>query len=165
MIKACIVLPMRSGILAACILGMPCVLGTPSILGSNVAHAQTRQLAAHHSYASAALVPISATSNWSPAGCGREPAAPSVDTATVDRYNASVDHVTAYEKEARAYNACVSKAAVAEQTAISNEARTRIDAIQSVSSSVQKRIAGNFTALTTALRDAGPKLRAPSGKP
>lgn len=151
MIKACTVLPMLGCILVA------------SLPGQGVADAQTRPMAIHHSQA-AALVPVSATA-WTPAGCGREPPAPAVDTSTIDRYNASVDHVTVYEKAARSYNACVSKAAVAEQTAISNDARTRIDAIQAVSSGVQKRIAGNFTTLTTALRDAGPKLQASSGKP
>ncbi len=96
---------------------------------------------------------------WSATQCGREPAAPSVDTTTVDRYNASVDRVTAYERAARSYNGCVSKAATTEQTAISNDARVRIDAIQGVSGGVQKRIAANFSALTGALRAGAPKLQ------
>ena len=96
---------------------------------------------------------------WSAAQCGREPAAPTVDTTTIDRYNASVDRVTAYERAARSYNGCVSKAATAEQTAISNDARVRIDAVQGVSSGVQKRIAANFSALTGALRAGAPKLQ------
>ena len=94
---------------------------------------------------------------WSAAQCGREPAAPAVDTTTIDRYNASIDRVAAYERAARSYNACVARTATAEQTAISNEARARIDAIQAVSAGVQKRIAANFGALTAALRAGVPK--------
>ncbi len=112
-----------------------------------------------------AMLPATAAatpgSGWTAASCGREPAAPVVDTTTIDRYNASVDRVAAYERMARSYNACVSKAATTEQTAISNEARTRIDAIQSVSGGVQKRIAANFAALTGALRAGAPKLQPP----
>ena len=93
------------------------------------------------------------------APCGREPAAPTVDTTTVDRYNASVDRVTAYEHAARSYNGCVSRSATTEQTAISNDARARIDAIQSVSGGVQKRIAANFASLTASLRAGVPKLQ------
>ncbi len=96
---------------------------------------------------------------WSAPQCGREPAAPGVDTSTVDRYNASVDRVTIYERQARAFNACVSKSASAQQTAISNDARARIDAIQAVRGDVQKRIATNFTSLTTALRAGAPRLQ------
>lgn len=109
--------------------------------------------------ARAADAPSAAPSSGWSAPCGREPAAPVVDTKTVERYNASVDQVTLYEKAARAYNACVAKAATAEQTAISDQARSRIDAIQAVSGGVQKRIAANFNSLTTALRDASPKLQ------
>ena len=98
---------------------------------------------------------------WNAAQCGREPAAPTVDATTVDRYNASVDRVTAYERAARSYNACVSRAATTEQTAISNEARLRIDAIQAVSSGVQKRIAASFSALTGALRAGTSRLQPP----
>ncbi len=108
-----------------------------------------------------AMAAVAPGGGWSAAQCGREPAAPAVDTTTIDRYNASVDRVTAYERAARSYNACVSKAATTEQTAISNEARTRIDAIQAVSSGVQKRIAANFGALTEALRAGTPKLQPP----
>ena len=151
MIKACIV-P----------LAMSCILGAAG------AEAQTHPRPAHHAAGpahAAVPAPTPAAAGWTPAGCGREPVAPTVDTSTIDRYNASVDHVTAYEKAARTYNTCVSKAATLEQTAISNDARTRIDAIQAVSGGVQKRIAGNFAGLTTALRDASPKLQASSGKP
>ncbi len=110
-------------------------------------------------------MPQSATAasgaGWSAAQCGREPAAPAVDTTTIDRYNASIDRVAAYERAARGYNACVARAATTEQTAISNEARTRIDAIQAVSAGLQKRIAANFGALTAALRAGAPRLQPP----
>ncbi len=112
-----------------------------------------------------ATVPATAAagpgSGWTAGQCGREPAAPAVDTATVDRYNASVDRVAAYGRAARSFDACVSRAAATEQTAISNEARTRIDAIQATSSAVQKRIAANFSALTATLRAGAPKLQPP----
>ena len=127
-------------------------------LASTSAGAQRATVAPHREPRATAP----AATAWSPSQCGREPAAPAVDTSTVDRYNASVDRVTIYEKLARSYNACVSKSASAQQTAISNDARTRIDAIQAVSGGVQKRIATNFTALTTALRAGAPRLQAPA---
>ncbi len=96
---------------------------------------------------------------WPPTQCGREPAAPQIDESTVERYNASVDRVTLYGRQARAYDACVAKAASAAQAAISDEARRRMDAIQAVSLGLQRRIAGNFTALGAALRSRPPKGR------
>lgn len=94
---------------------------------------------------------------WSPASCGREPQAPVVETATIARYNASIDAVTAYDQAARTYNACVSRAATEEQTAISNQAKLRIDSIQQVSTAVQRRIAANFAALSAALKKGPPR--------
>ena len=95
---------------------------------------------------------------WSPAGCGHEPMPPSIDAGSVDHYNASIDRVGAYDAAARSYSACVTREALAEQTAISNRARARMDAINAVATSVQKRIAGNFNALSAQLRAAGKKL-------
>lgn len=100
-----------------------------------------------------------AATGWTTSACGREPIAPTVDTATVQRYNASIDQVTAYDRSARIYNDCVSRAAVAEQTEISNQAKVRIDAIQQVSAGVQRRIAANFEALGGALKKGVPKLQ------
>jgi hypothetical protein len=143
-----------------------CGVGPAAALGRP--EAATSQRVVRH--ASKAVRPVASTTagaaagSWSPGNCGREPAAPVVDTSTIERYNASVDQVTAYEKAARSYNACVSKEATAEQTSISNNARSRIDSIQSVSAGVQKRIAANFTSLTGALRDAGAKLQGKPGK-
>ncbi|MGI4748775.1 MAG: hypothetical protein ACRYGI_17820 [Janthinobacterium lividum] len=145
---------------------MICAVGPAAALGRT--EAATSQHVVHHvpksvhTVGSATAGP--ATGGWSPGNCGREPPAPVVDTSTIDRYNASVDQVTTYEKTARSYNACVSREATAEQTAISNTARSRIDSIQAVSAGVQKRIAANFTSLTSALRDASPKLQGKSGR-
>lgn len=145
---------------------MICAIGPAAALEHT--EAATSQHIGHHAQASVHRVASAAAApsagNWSPGNCGREPAAPVVDASTVDRYNSSVDQVTAYEKAARSYNACVSKEATAEQTAISNTARSRIDQVQAISSGVQKRIAANFTSLTTALRNASPKLQSKSGK-
>ena len=105
-----------------------------------------------------AMAAAGSGTGWSAAQCGREPAAPAIDTATVDRYNASVDRVAAYEPAARSYDACVSKAA---HTAISNDARARIDATQAVSAGVRQRLAANFAALTGALRAGTPKPQPP----
>lgn len=96
---------------------------------------------------------------WSAAGCGDEPSAPAVDVSTVQRYNASVDQVSAYEKAARTYNACVTRAAVKEETAISDEARQKIAYVHDSSAAIQSRIASNFTRLTTALKAGGAKLQ------
>lgn len=96
---------------------------------------------------------------WVPSACGAEPDAPVVDVSTVEKYNASVDKVSAYEKAARTYNACVSKTAVKEETAISNDARDKIAYIHDGSTTVQQRIGANFTQLTTALKAGGAKLQ------
>ena len=104
----------------------------------------------------AAAGPTAASGGSAPQ-CGHEPAPPQVDTATVQRYNVSVDQVTAYDRAARSYDACVSQQATAEQTRISSDARARIAAIQAASSEVQKRIAANFASLGDALRRGVPK--------
>ncbi len=100
-----------------------------------------------------------AQTRWTPAACGAEPAAPVVDVSSVEKYNASVDKVSAYEKAARAYNACVSKTALKEETAISNDARDQIAYVHEGSTAVQQRIGANFTQLTTALKAGGARLQ------
>ncbi len=99
-----------------------------------------------------------AESSWSAPKCGAEPEAPVVKAGTVAQYNESVDRVTAYEKEARAYNACVSGQANREETAISQEASAKISRIHSASAAVQTHIAGSFQKLSSELTAAGRKL-------
>ncbi|OAJ68551.1 hypothetical protein [Gluconobacter cerinus] len=99
-----------------------------------------------------------AESGWSAPKCGAEPDAPAVKAGTVAQYNESVDRVTAYEKEARAYNACVSGQATREETAISQEASAKISRIHSASAAVQTHIAGSFQKLSSELTAAGRKL-------
>ncbi|MFT9380244.1 hypothetical protein [Gluconobacter sp. P5B12] len=99
-----------------------------------------------------------AESGWSAPKCGAEPEAPVVKAGTVAQYNESVDRVTAYEKEARAYNACVSGQANREETAISQEASAKISRIHSASAAVQTHIAGSFQKLSSELTAAGRKL-------
>ncbi|MEN3176226.1 MULTISPECIES: hypothetical protein [Gluconobacter] len=99
-----------------------------------------------------------AESGWSAPKCGAEPDAPAVKAGTVAQYNESVDRVTAYEKEARAYNACVSGQANREETAISQEASAKISRIHSASAAVQTHIAGSFQKLSSELTAAGRKL-------
>ncbi|MBB2167521.1 hypothetical protein HLH36_03980 [Gluconacetobacter aggeris] len=89
---------------------------------------------------------------WSAPACGKEPAAPTVDSSSVARYNASVDAATAYEKAARAYNACVAGAAARDENTISAQAKARIDQVHQASVAVQQRIAGHFTRLTADLK-------------
>ena len=101
-----------------------------------------------------------AAAGWSAANCGREPLAPAVDSGSVERYNASIDKVGAYDRAARAYSECVSRQAVAEQGAISNDARARMAVINNAAGAVQRRIAGNFAALSAQLRAGGQKLGA-----
>ncbi|MCQ8279409.1 hypothetical protein NFI95_13265 [Acetobacteraceae bacterium KSS8] len=130
-------------------------------LGVVIGGATAEAAPAHHS-GHAAPHPASshgaptAGGGWSPSHCGREPAPPTVETSTIARYNASIDAVTAYDQAARSYNSCVSRSATEEQTAISAQAKQRIDAIQAVSEAVQKRIAANFTALSAALKKGPP---------
>ncbi len=137
-------------------------LGVAASLSCAVLPALAEAAPAHHSGHAAAhaapsrAAPSAAAGGWSPASCGREPAPPTVETSTIARYNASIDAVTAYDQAARTYNSCVSRSATAEQTAISAQAKQRIDAIQSVSESVQKRIAANFNALSAALKKGPP---------
>lgn len=118
---------------------LACVTGLAAMVVSVPAHAAER--------------------GWVPSTCGAEPDAPAVDASSVEKYNASVDKVSAYEKAARTYNACVSKTAVKEETAISNEARDKIAHIHEGSSAVQQRISANFTQLTSALKAGGAKLQ------
>ncbi|GFE95541.1 MULTISPECIES: hypothetical protein [unclassified Gluconobacter] len=99
-----------------------------------------------------------AESGWSAPKCGAEPESPVVKAGTVAQYNESVDRVTAYEKEARAYNACVSGQANREETAISQEASAKISRIHSASAAVQTHIAGSFQKLSSELTAAGRKL-------
>ncbi len=101
-----------------------------------------------------------AASGWTASGCGHEPAAPAVESGSVEKYNASIDRVSAYDKAARAYSACVNRQAGSEQTAISNDARARMAVINAGAASVQHRIAGNFAALSAQLHSAGQKLGA-----
>jgi hypothetical protein len=103
---------------------------------------------------------LAAQPGWSAPACGREPAPPAVESGSVDRYNASIDSARAYDRAARAYSDCVSRHAVADQSAISQDARLRMASINAVATSVQKRIAGNFSALSAQLRAAGQKLGA-----
>lgn len=96
---------------------------------------------------------------WIATGCGDEPRIPKVDMSTVQRYNISVDKVGAYEKAARVYNSCVSKAALKEETEISNEARAKIAYVHEGSAAVQKRISSVFEELTADLKEGGAKLQ------
>ncbi|QDH17639.1 hypothetical protein [Swingsia samuiensis] len=101
---------------------------------------------------------FAAESNWSASKCGAEPAMPVIKVGTVAQYNESVDRVTAYEKQARTYNACVSTQANREETAISQEASARISHIHAGSAAVQARIAATFQKLSATLTAAGRKL-------
>lgn len=106
------------------------------------------------------LIPVAnaADTPWSAAKCGVEPAPPSLHVATVAQYNETVDHVSSYEKQARAYNACVASAANRAETSVSEEARERIAHIHETSSSVQARIATTFKKLSASLAVAGKRF-------
>ncbi|MBV1836480.1 hypothetical protein [Acetobacter estunensis] len=106
----------------------------------------------------AAPVAAHAEGVWSAQGCGSEPSMPSLDVSSVERYNASIDKATTYEKAARTYNACVSREATKQQTAISNEAKVKMGHIQEGSSAVQKRIGANFTKIASQLKAADAKF-------
>lgn len=99
-----------------------------------------------------------ASGGWSAAECGSEPVMPALDVSSVEHYNASVDKATAYQKAARAFNACVAKAANKQETAISNEARDKIAYVHEGSQAVQKHIAANFTHMTTTLKAGSSKF-------
>ncbi|AAW61702.1 hypothetical protein [Gluconobacter oxydans] len=95
---------------------------------------------------------------WTASKCGAEPQAPVVKAATVAQYNESVDRVTAYEKAARVYNACVAAQANREETAISQEASARISHVHAGSAAVQSHIAASFQTLSANLAAASRKL-------
>lgn len=103
---------------------------------------------------------LAAQAGWGAPNCGHEPGPPAVEAGSVDRYNASIDRVSAYDKAARAYSACVSRQAIADQSAISNDARNRMAVINGAATAVQRRIASNFGALSAQLKAAGQKLGA-----
>lgn len=125
---------MRKGLfLLVTLVGLPC-----AVVSAPVAHA--------------------AGGGWSAPVCGAEPTMPSLDVASVEHYNASVDKATAYQKAARAYNSCVSHAANKEETAISNEAREKIAYVHEGSQAVQKRIAANFTHMSATLKAGNAKF-------
>ncbi|MBO1327670.1 hypothetical protein OQ496_04165 [Acetobacter suratthaniensis] len=106
------------------------------------------------------VTPVRAAGHvWTPQNCGEEPAAPAVDVSSVERYNASVDKVSAYQKEARAYNSCVVRSALHEETAISEDAKDRITFVHDSSAAVQKRIAANFEKLTATLKAGSTRLQ------
>lgn len=98
---------------------------------------------------------------WSAPACGKEPVAPAVDSSSVAKYNASVDAVTAYERAARTYNACVSSAAARDESAISAEAKARIGQVHQTSVAVQQRIAGHFAKLTADLKAGAARFSHP----
>lgn len=109
---------------------------------------------------SQSVMPVRAAGHvWAPQNCGEEPAAPAVDVSSVERYNASVDKVSAYQKEARAYNSCVVRSALHEETAISEDAKDRITFVHDSSAAVQKRIAANFEKLTATLKAGSARLQ------
>lgn len=95
---------------------------------------------------------------WTASKCGAEPQAPVVKAATVAQYNESVDRVTAYEKAARVYNACVAAQANREETAIGQEASARISHVHAGSAAVQSHIAASFQTLSANLAAASRKL-------
>lgn len=106
-----------------------------------------------------AAAPLSARAYADPtARCGQEPDAPVITGGDTAHYNASVDRFSAYEKAARAYNACVSAQASKEETAISEDARARIAKVHATSVAVQQRIAANFAKLSALLTAASHKL-------
>jgi hypothetical protein len=45
--------------------------------------------------------------NWSPNGCGSEPATPIIEQGSVDAYNQSVKAINEWQKKANAYNTCL----------------------------------------------------------
>ena len=90
--------------------------------------------------------PAWAADAWTPKTCGTEPAAPKIDLGTVEKYNASAKKVTQYQKDAQAYNTCVSK-----------EAAAKIQAINASATAIQKTIWGNFDRYSAAFKAAAKK--------
>jgi len=97
---------------------------------------------------------------WTAAACGAEPQAPRADVSSVAAYNASVDKISAYQKAARTYDACMGAAASKEETAISEDARARIAHIHDAVVASHGRIAANFTAQNGVLQAASRKFAA-----
>jgi len=96
--------------------------------------------------------------SWTATACGAEPQAPKADVSSVAAYNASVDKITAYQKAARTYDACMSASASKDETAISEDARVRIGHIHDAVVAAHGRIAANFTHQNEMLQAASKKL-------
>lgn len=101
--------------------------------------------------------------DWA-ANCGHEPKAPTINVSNVDNYNNSVGHYTAYDKAARAYYACVAKAAHTKQAAISQKAAADMEPYKKATTEVRNRITANLTKIQAELKAGGKKLGAKSKK-
>ncbi|WP_203413057.1 hypothetical protein [Entomobacter blattae] len=89
----------------------------------------------------------SAQAAWAPTQCGKEPEKPTLDVASVERYNASTEKFTAYEKAARSYYACALKEARQETAPIMNGMKT-----------IHNRMTENLNGLNAKLQAAHKKL-------
>jgi hypothetical protein len=72
--------------------------------------------------ASAAHAGTLVNGNWTPAGCGVKPEAPTIDAQDVDAYNKSVAAINEWQQQARTYYDCLIKEANADNAAIADTA-------------------------------------------
>lgn len=63
-----------------------------------------------------------ADGKWSPASCGTRPAAPEIDSRSVDAYNRSLKAARDWQQKAQAYNDCIVKEANADNSVIAETA-------------------------------------------
>lgn len=99
-----------------------------------------------------------ASAAWSPKGCGEQPAKPTLDLHDRASYNRSVDLVGQYEAKAKAWNACVQKAAASDMSAVSTGARSRMSAISRSANAEQTQLYAGFGEYSGEFKAAGDKL-------
>lgn len=96
--------------------------------------------------------------------CGSEPKVPSINVSNVSNYNASVDHLNNYNKAVRTYYACIVKQARAKQLAISQKAKSEMEAIQKTTTEINTHITSNLTKMRAEIVAGNKKLNGSSGK-
>lgn len=62
---------------------------------------------------------------WTAAGCGKEPAPPTIESGSVEAYNRSLKLVREWQQKAQDYNSCVVKEANADNEAIARAANAQ----------------------------------------
>ncbi len=88
-----------------------------------------------------------ANGQWKPADCGIQPAAPVLDSSSVEAYNASLKEIRDWQQKAQGYNECVVREANTDNAAIAEAAnaeqvsfRTAVERIGAEATAAKARL-------------------------